>query len=140
MPAAARQLTRALILEGVHPSAILGFDADAELVDLYARLYPETTALRMQFREIYFRCENVIANPPFEIVECVLLPAMASSRTQAFGRFMPYSFCPYGFIDKQRPKAVQETMRHFIIHYRTPMQEPFARTACRAEIVVVERA
>ena len=34
----------------------------------------------------------------------------------------------------------EETMRHFIIHHRTPMQEPFARTACRAEIVVVERA
>ena len=29
------QLTRALLLEGVHPSALLGFDADAELVDLY---------------------------------------------------------------------------------------------------------
>ncbi|MFR0893506.1 MAG: hypothetical protein ACLSGF_01095, partial [Alistipes onderdonkii] len=40
------QLTRALLLEGVHPSAILGF-ADAELVDLYERLYPETAALRM---------------------------------------------------------------------------------------------
>ena len=33
------QLTRALILEGVHPSAILGFDTDAELVDLYAFLF-----------------------------------------------------------------------------------------------------
>ena len=64
------QLTRALLLEGVHPSAILGF-ADAELVDLYERLYPETAALRMQFHEIDFRSENVIANPPFEIVECV---------------------------------------------------------------------
>ena len=53
---------------------------------------------------------------------------------------VPCCFLPYGFIDKQRPKAVQETMRHFIIHHRTPMQEPFARTACRAEIVVVERA
>ena len=42
------QLTRALLLEGVHPSALLGFDADAELVDLYERLYPETAALRMQ--------------------------------------------------------------------------------------------
>ena len=63
------QLTRALILEGVHPSAIFGFDADAELVDLYAQLCPEATALRMQFHEVDFRCENVIANPPFEITE-----------------------------------------------------------------------
>ena len=61
------------------------------------------------------------------------------SRTQCSGDWAVL-LLSYGFIDKQRPKAVQETMRHFIIHYRTPMQEPFARTACRAEIVVVERA
>lgn len=132
------QLTRALLLEGVHPSAILGFDADAELVDLYERLYPETNALRMQFREIDFRCENVIANPPFEITECTSFLQWLS-RTQCSGDWAVL-LLSYGFIDKQRPKAVQETMRHFIIHYRTPMQEPFARTACRAEIVVVERA
>lgn len=78
------QLTRALLLEGVHPSALLGFDADAELVDLYERLYPETAALRMQFHEIDFRCENVIANPPFEIVECVYFLQWLS-RTQRSG-------------------------------------------------------
>ena len=130
------QLTRALLLEGVHPSALLGFDADAELVDLYERLYPETAALRMQFHEIDFRCENVIANPPFEIVECVYFLQWLS-RTQRSGD-RAVLLLPYGFIDKQRPKAVQETMRHFIIHYRTPMQEPFVRTACRAEIIVLE--
>ena len=122
----------------MHPSALLGFDADAELVDLYERLYPETAALRMQFHEIDFRCENVIANPPFEIVECVYFLQWLS-RTQRSGD-RAVLILPYGFIEKQRPKAVQETMRHFIIHHRTPMQEPFARTACRAEIVVVERA
>ena len=79
------QLTRALILEGVHPSAILGFDTDAELVDLYARFYSEAAALRMQFREIDFRCENVIANPPFEIAECVFFLQWLSC-TQHSGR------------------------------------------------------
>ena len=74
------QLTRALLLEGVHPSAILGF-ADAELVDLYERLYPETAALRMQFHEIDFRSENVIANPPFEIVECAILSEISDKVT-----------------------------------------------------------
>ena len=88
--------------------------------------------------EIDFRCENVIANPPFEITECTSFLQWLS-RTQCSGDWAVL-LLSYGFIDKQRPKAVQETMRHFIIHYRTPMQEPFARTACRAEIVVVERA
>lgn len=132
------QLTRALILEGVHPSTILGFDADAELVDLYERLYPETAALRMQFHEIDFRCENVIANPPFEIEACTAFLQWLS-RTQRSGD-RSVLLLPYSFIDKQRPKSIQETMRHFIIHYRTPMQEPFARTNCRAEIVILERA
>ena len=132
------QLTRALLLEGVHPSAILGFDADAELVDLYERLYPDATALRMQFHEIDFRCENVISNPPFEITECTSFLQWLS-RTQNSGD-RSVLLLPYGFIDKQRPKSVQEMMRHFIVHYRAPMQETFERTNCRAEIVVVERA
>ena len=131
------QLTRALILEGVHPSAILGFDTDAELVDLYARFYSEAAALRMQFREIDFRCENVIANPPFEIAECVSFLQWLSCTQHSGDRAV---LLPYGFIDKPCPKSVQETMRHFIVRHRTPMQEPFARTNCRAEIVVVERA
>lgn len=120
----------------MHPSAILGFDVDAELVDLYARLYPEATALRMQFREVDFRCENVIANPPFEIGECTAFLQWLSRIQRSGDRSV--LLLPYGFIDKQRPKAVQETMRHFIVHYRAPMQEPFARTACRAEIIVLE--
>lgn len=132
------QLTRALILEGVHPSAILGFDVDAELVDLYARLCPEATALRMQFHEVNFRCENVIANPPFEITECTFFLQWLS-RTQCSGD-RAVLLLPYSFIDKQRPKSVRETMRHFIVHYRAPMQEPFVRTNCRAEIIVLERA
>ncbi len=132
------QLTRALILEGVQPSAILGFDVDAELADLYERLYPEVAALQMQFHEIDFRCENVIANPPFEITECAAFLQWLS-RTQHLGD-QALLLLPYGYIDKQRPKTVQETMRHFVVHYRAPMQEPFARTNCRAEIVVLERA
>ena len=132
------QLTRAMIAEGVHPSAIVGFDANAELVDLYERLYPEAAALRMQFHEIDFRCENVIANPPFEIGACTAFLQWLS-RTQHPGDYAVL-LLPYGFIDKQRFKAVPETMRHFIVHHRTPMQEQFARTNCRAEIVILERA
>ena len=44
-----------------------------------------------------------------------------------------------GFIDKQRPKTVQNVVRRFCTLYRTPMQESFARTNCRAEIVVLQR-
>lgn len=127
------QLTRALIAGGVHPSAIVGFDMDRELVDIYERLYPTVGAMRIRFEDIDFRCENIIANPPFETAECISFFDWLSKVQIAV------LLLPHGFIDKQRPKAIQETMRHFIIHYRTPMQEPFARTNCRAEIAVLER-
>ena len=130
------QLTRALIAEGVHPSQIVGLEVDRELADFYARLYPVTQTLIGPYRDIDFRCENVIANPPFEIGECTAFLQWLS-RTQRSGA-RAVLLLPYGFIDKQRPKSVQETMRHFIVHYRAPMQEPFARTNCCAEIIVLE--
>ena len=65
------QLTRALIAEGVHPSQIVGLEVDRELADFYARLYPVTQTLIGPYRDIDFRCENVVANPPFETTEVV---------------------------------------------------------------------
>lgn len=65
------QLTRAMIAEGVHPSAIVGFDVDRELVDIYERLYPTVGAMQIRFEDIDFRCENIIANPPFETAACI---------------------------------------------------------------------
>ena len=131
------QLTRALIAEGVYPSAIVGFDMDGDMIAIYERLYPTVDAMRMRFEDIDFCCENIIANPPFETAECIFFFDWLT-KVQRSGDYAVL-LLPHGFIDKQRPKTVQETIRHFIIHHRTPMQEPFARTACRAEIVVLER-
>lgn len=130
------QLTRALIAEGVHPSAIIGFDVDAELVDLYERLYPTVNAMRMRFEEIDFRCENIIANPPFETAECISFFDWLN-KVQISGDYAVL-LLPHGFIDKQRPSILRDVLRGFTVLFRTPMQEPFARTACRAEIVVLE--
>lgn len=131
------QLTRALIAEGVHPSAIVGFDMDGDMIAIYERLYPTVGAMQIRFEDIDFRCENIIANPPFETAACISFFDWLN-KEQISGDYAVL-LLPHGFIDKQRPKAIQETMRHFIIHYRTPMQEPFTLTACRAEIVVLER-
>ena len=65
------QLTRALIAAGVHPSQIVGLEVDRELADFYARLYPVTQTLIGPYRDIDFRCENIVANPPFETTEVV---------------------------------------------------------------------
>ena len=112
------QLTRALIAAGVHPSQIVGLEVDRELADFYARLYPVTQTLIRPYRDIDFLSWLAKVQQPGD--RSVLL-------------------LPHGFIDKQRPKGIQETLRQFEVLYRTPMQERFARTNVTAEIVVLER-
>ena len=131
------QLTRALIAEDVYPSQIVGLEIDRELADFYARLYPVTQTLIGPYRDIDFRCENVVANPPFETTEVVDFLSWLAKVQQPGDRSV--LLLPHGFIDKQRPKSIQETLRQFEVLYRTPMQERFARTNVTAEIVVLER-
>lgn len=99
---------------------------------------PKLLRCGCQFHEIDFRCENVIANPPFEIVECVYFLQWLS-RTQRSGD-RAVLLLPYWLY---RQAASQSRTGDDAALYHPPtdtMQEPFARTACRAEIVVVERA
>lgn len=131
------QLTRALIAEGIRPSAIIGFDADREMTEIYNRLYPGAVVMWSPFDEIDFRCENVIANPPFETAECTEFLRWLATAQQSGDRAV--LLLPYGFIDRQRFKTVREAVQHFSVLERAPMQESFVRTACRAEIVVLER-
>lgn len=112
------QLTRALIAEGVHPSQIVGLEVDRELADFYARLYPVTQTLIGPYRDIDFRCENVVANPPFETTEVVDFLSWLAKVQQPGDRSV--LLLPHGFIDKQRPKGIQETLRQFKVLYRTP--------------------
>ncbi len=122
---------------GRAPSALLGFDADAELVDLYA------------FLSRSCRTADTVPGDRFPLRERHRKSAVRDCGCVSFLQWLSCTqhsgdravlLLPYGFIDKPCPKSVQETMRHFIVRHRTPMQEPFARTNCRAEIVVVERA
>lgn len=115
----------------------MGLEVDRELADFYARLYPVTQTLIGPYRDIDFRCENVVANPPFETTEVVDFLSWLAKVQQPGDRSV--LLLPHGFIDKQRPKGIQETLRQFKVLYRTPMQERFARTNVIAEIVVLER-
>ena len=46
---------------------------------------------------------------------------------------------PKGFIDKDKPKALVEILEKFSVMHREDMEEDFARTAIKAEIVVLEK-
>ena len=98
---------------------------------------PVTQTLIGPYRDIDFRCENVVANPPFETTAVVDFLSWLAKVQQPGDRSV--LLLPHGFIDKQRPKSIQETLRQFEVLYRTPMQERFARTNVTAEIVVLER-
>ncbi len=131
------QLTRGLLAEGFSAATIVAFDADCEMADLYRRLYPDIRSFRAQFHELHSHCPDIVANPPFETSECVeFLQWLAGVQLSGDHAVL---LLPLGFIDKQRPKTVQEIMRNFRVHHREPMQESFARTNMRAEIVVFER-
>ena len=93
--------------------------------------------MRSLFQEIDFCCENVIANPPFETAECAAFLRWLGDVQYPGDKAV--LLLPAGFIDKQRPKTVPNVVRRFSALYRTPMQESFARTNCRAAIVVLER-
>ena len=107
------------------------------MIAIYERLYAAVDAMQMRFEDIDFRCENVIANPPFETAECISFFDWLS-KVQISGDYAVL-LLPHGFIDKQRPSALRDVLQGFTDLFRTPMQEPFARTAYRAEIVVLER-
>ena len=93
--------------------------------------------MRSLFQEIDFRCENVIANPPFETAECAEFLRWLGDVQYPGDKAV--LLLPVGFIDNQRPRMMQNVVRRFCTLCRTPMQESFARTNCRAEIVVLER-
>ena len=131
------QLTRALIAEGVHPSAIVGFDMDGDMIAIYKRLYPAIDAMQIRFEDMDFRCENIIANPPFETAACISFFDWLTKVQRSGGYAI--LLLPCGFINKQRPSALRDVLQGFTVFFRTPMQEPFTLTACRAEIVVLER-
>lgn len=131
------QLTRALLAQGVAYSRICGLDADREMTNIYSRLYPLVQTLCGSYRTITYRCENVIANPPFENRKCIDF-LMWLAEVQAPGD-RAVLLLPRGFIDKSRPQGLAIVVARFAVLDRTPMQEAFARTNVCAEIVVLER-
>ena len=131
------QLTRALLAQGAACSRICGLDADREMTNIYSRLYPLILTICGSYRDIMYRCENVIANPPFESRECTDFLAWLAA-VQASGDHAVL-LLPRGFIDKSRPRELAAVVALFAVLDRTPMQEAFARTNACAEIVVLER-
>lgn len=116
-----------------------GFDINKELLELYN----DYTGCISEQKDInsymsYDKWKYIISNPPYEIKECtqflkLLWDLLAEDGTAIL-------LLPKNFIDKDKPKALVEVLGLFEIIYREDMQEDFARTGVKAEIVVLRKA
>lgn len=127
------QLTKALMGEGISVSAI---EFDYELAELLQLLYPTVTRDRFQDVQLS-NIPLVISNPPYEVPE--LTEFMQWLHVSLDNDGTAILLIPKGFADKERPKAIPEIMNKFFIVHREDMEEDFARTKIKAEIIVLRK-
>ena len=132
-------LTKSLIKRGFR---VNGFDINKELLELYNEYTECLSEVRdinaYEFQGISDQQFNIISNPPYEIKECtqflkLLWDLLANGGTAIL-------LLPKNFIDKDKPKALVEVLQNFNVIHREDMQEDFARTGVKAEIVVLRKS
>ena len=132
-------LSKPLIEDGFN---VMGFDSSKDMVEIYNYQFSDKTVqdceqinfMLGEFEKKYF---NIISNPPYEgpiltkFLECV--------HENLIDGGTAILLIPKGFVDKDKPKALVSILEKFNIVYREEMEEDFARTAIKAEIVVLEK-
>lgn len=113
-----------------------GFDIDLGLVYLYRR-WSDGIGRQKDFRKFTKRYKCIISNPPYEIpILTEFLEWLYETLTDDGTAIL---LIPKGFIDKERPKKLVQILEKFQVIHREDMQEEFARTKIRAEIVVLRK-
>lgn len=120
-----------------HPEfEVRGLEIDHSL----ANLYKEWTMSEVEekaFQNFKEKEKNIISNPPYEIpVLTEFLEWLYEALTDDGTTIL---LIPKGFIDKERPKKLVQVLEKFQVVDREDMQEEFARTKIRAEIVVLSK-
>lgn len=128
------QITKELINDEYNVTA---FDVDTELVELCNILYSEACITQSDFRDFKGAYDQVIANPPYETPILTEFLNWIDSIQSVGG--VSILLIPAGFINKDRPRKVFETLQKFSIVEVESMQESFERTNCKAEIVVLRK-
>lgn len=141
------QLTKALIRyensvwreeaeEKVFNDNIVGYDFDSTMVELY-KTNTGKPAKQLDFENWNETFVNIISNPPYEVPLLTKFLEKLAENLHPAGRAI--LLIPKGFIDKTRPKNIAEVISKFEIEERQDMEESFARTGAKAEIVVLEK-
>jgi predicted RNA methylase len=79
----------------------------------------------------------IVSNPPYGNKE--LTDFLEYVREKLDCKGIAVLLLPLGFLDKMRHSRLVQILNDFSILEREPMEEPFARTGTRAEIVVLEK-
>jgi len=138
------QITKKLIKDGYNVTA---FDKDPELIKLCEFLYcGQANFMHEEFKQFGYNrkydayekiAQQIIANPPYEMLELIpFLKWILDIQTQGG---ISVLLLPKGFVFKDKPKLLVNTLQQFSVQETEDMQEDFERTKCAAEIVVLKK-
>ncbi|GHV60886.1 hypothetical protein FACS1894195_0460 [Bacteroidia bacterium] len=133
------QITKELIKGGYN---VVAFDNDPSMVDICEIVsnFGDEGLMCCDFKDYDFKYthnQQIIANPPYEIPVLTEFMQWILSVQTCGG--LSILLLPKGFIFKDKPKVLTNILNKFYLIYREGMQEEFARTKTRAEIVVLEK-
>ncbi|MDR0872217.1 MAG: methyltransferase domain-containing protein [Prevotellaceae bacterium] len=136
------QITKELLKDGYN---VITFDNDKDLcevaiktLDLFGK--SNCTVLSLDFKNYEqedTHRNQIIANPPYEIAELTNFLEWIAEIQNCGG--ISILLMPKGFINKDKPKRTFNVLRKFGVLEVEDMQEEFARTKTRAEIVVLKK-
>lgn len=117
---------------------IEAFDLSPEMVDTYNLINaPHRTAERKGIDEMAGSYKNIISNPPYEVpVLTDFLEKLSESLSEDGTAVL---LIPKDFMEKQKPKRLHSVLQSFTILDREDMQESFAHTNWKSEIVVLRK-
>lgn len=114
------------------------FDIDKKLTDTCKYFCPQIEILNLDFSKDLTNqlFDMIVANPPYQVKE--LTGFFQYIKNSLNGEGLAILLIPIGFLDKTRPKRLVQILDGFRVLERVPMQENFARTNVRAEVVILQ--
>ncbi len=123
---------------------IVAFDLDKRLTEACEYFRPDIMVYAEDFKNKEnpkgvqgWKYDIVVSNPPYEVKELTEFLYFVDDILYNDG--VVILLIPIGFLDKTRPKRLVEVLNKFKIINHEPMQEDFARTRVKAEIVKLKK-
>lgn len=113
---------------------VLWFDMDLDLVQAY-NLLTKHSAEQENFRRYKTQADTIVSNPPYADLPEFLEWCYNSLNDGGHAILV----IPAWYVDKERPKALVQMLEKFTVWYREPVNEEFAHTKIRTEIVVLSK-